>query len=392
MSKNPATPPAIVVGACSHGLAVIRALSRARIQVHVVEADTTLPGLHTRFGRKHAVPDVNGPDLVDALLELRRTLDFPENPVLFLTNDRMVRVAARHMDTLSRAMRISWAGAANTVFDLTEKTHIESWAKSAGLNYPDSTTLETPEQIAPNLALLDWPRILKPARPLSGFKVKYAASAADASAFLANRAKDFPIVLQRWIPGDDTSIYFCALYLENGRPIARFDGRKLRSFPMGHTTVAEPTTSDVVYEYAARFFRGTGITGPASLEVKIGPDGQPWIIEPTAGRTDFWLDLCIANGVNLPVVEYRHQVTGEHPRTARKRPAVWVNCDRDPLAFAWYLANLHKATRRLRRIRFTFFDIGDPVPFLRATVRFAAEVRSFLLRRIRTGIARLAGR
>lgn len=384
--------PAFVVGACAHSLALVRALARAAIDVHVVEANQSLPGLETRFGTKHIVPDINGPLLIPALLDLRVRHAPTSRPVLFLSNDRMIQSVAANVDQLSQAYAISWGECAQRIAELTCKTAVEARCDTAGLNYPRTEVIQRPSELAFSLGGVSWPCIIKPVRPLSGFKVKYVSSAREAEGFLASHVADFPVLLQQWIPGDDTSIYFTAFYLDHGKPIARFDGRKLRSFPMGHTTVAEPTHNDTAFDCAVRFFEGTGITGPVSLEVKVDPNGQPWVIEPTVGRTDFWVDLCIANGVNLPLIEYEHQTAGRGITPSQLDRTVWINAERDPFALPWYVANVLKTSHLFRTMRFTYLDLKDSLPFFAAVKVFARYVRSALRKRLHSGLARTVQR
>lgn len=375
-------PSAVVVGVCAHGLAIVRSLARHGVDVHIVEANAALPGLRSRYGMKHLVEDINGPGLVGALLHLRDIFKSSCNPVLFLTNDRMIRVVAERAGEVAAAYRLSWEASAKQVADLNSKDLIERRCKEVGLNYPRTVVLERPADVLALGATIRWPQIIKPSRPLSSFKVKVADSWADAAAFLRSRGADFPVLLQEWIPGDDTRIYFSALYLDRGSPLVRFDGRKLRSFPMGHTTVAEPYKNDAVFECARRFFRGSDVSGPASLEMKEDDNGRLWVIEPTVGRTDFWLDLCIANGVNLPVVEYDHQVGEAVSPTHVSNDFVWINAERDLIALPWYVFHLSSASRFIRRLRFTYFDAHDPQPFFLAMTRRAGDVGRAVGRRI----------
>ena len=385
-----AEPSAVVVGACAHSLAVIRSLARAGINVHVVEADASLPGFRTRYGTKHLVDDINGPALIDALIALRTRLPDTRKPVLFLSNDRMVRTVAASAARLAECYALSWADSAATVSSFTDKLSIEQRCRDVGLDYPATLVIDSANDLSHLAAAIEWPRIIKPARPLSGFKVMVAGSGAEAVAMLAPHAADFPVLLQRWVPGDDTSIHFTAFYLDRGVPIARFDGRKLRSYPMGHTTVAEPPHNDLVFRCASRFFAGTGVSGPASLEVKMDPSGRPWVIEPTVGRTDFWVDLCIANGIDLPMIEYRHQTGARAVPCQQADRAVWLNAERDRIALPWYLRNLHRASRPLRRLRFTFLAADDRVPFWVAMRGLLKEAPSLLRRALPFRAARRA--
>jgi predicted ATP-grasp superfamily ATP-dependent carboligase len=191
------------------------------------------------------------------------------------------------------------------------------------------------------------------------------------------------------VPGGDERISFCALYLDRGRILARFDGRKLRSWPMGHTTVAEPHIDDEVFEQTRRFYAPLALSGPVSLELKRDDEGRLWVIEPTVGRTDFWLGLCLTNGVNLPYVEYRHQAGLDVPEQLQTARRTWLNTDRDPAALPWYLARCLAGAARLRRIAFPYLESDDLQPFRRAMglalADYSAAVRRKLARATRAG-------
>ena len=149
---------------------------------------------------------------------------------------------------------------------------------------------------------------------------------------------------------------------------------------MGHTTVAEPCEAQDVYETTSRFFSATSISGPASLELKRDQDGALWVIEPTVGRTDFWVQVCISNGVNLPWIEYCDQVGLPIPGTAARKQYLWVNTERDPKALLFAAAGMARGSIARRRLVLPYFRAGDFRPVTKAT---AAKIRRNLLSRLR---------
>ena len=118
--------------------------------------------------------------------------------------------------------------------------------------------------------------------------------------------------MQEWIEGGASDLFFCAAYLQDGECITTFTGKKLESYPpaLGQTTVAVSVDDEEVAAATRAFFKGTGLYGPASLELKRAPDGRLWVIEPTVGRSDFWLGLCTRAGLNLPLMEFQHALHG----------------------------------------------------------------------------------
>jgi predicted ATP-grasp superfamily ATP-dependent carboligase len=107
--SNATTPPAVVVGLCAHGLAVARALDACGVRVHALEQDPSLPGVRSRSAQVSLVRDINGDGLIPALIDRARQLGGSTRPVLFLTNDNMVRTIADAWPELAAHYRLSWA-------------------------------------------------------------------------------------------------------------------------------------------------------------------------------------------------------------------------------------------------------------------------------------------
>ncbi|MBL8421368.1 MAG: hypothetical protein JNK92_12110 [Dechloromonas sp.] len=332
------SPPAIVIGTCAHGLALIHALSNAGVSVISLDTNPTLPGTRTRFSSVELIPDINGPALLDALLDLHARIEAPDKPVLFLNNDRMVRTLGVHWHRLADKFHLSWSACSNTLLPLLEKDSLELRCQQTGLRYPETCLIHNDSDARTAVTIIGFPMIIKPVRPLSGFKTFLPTNADELLRWTEIHQPDLPFVAQRFIPGDDRAIYFSALYLDAGKVLARFDGHKLRSRPLGHTTIAESFRNEEVYRQTLDFFAGLNLSGPVSLEVKKAPDDSYWVMEPTVGRTDFWVGLCIANGINLPYVEYLHQTGQSIPNLAQQDQAVWFNEERDPFGRFWFAA------------------------------------------------------
>ena len=370
-----ASPLAVVVGACAHSLAVIRGLARNGVRVAALESNRNRPGGRSRYAEMHYAADTNGDGLIDALIELHRKLAPASPPVLMLTNDRMVKTVANHWPRLAALYRLSWATHTEATAALLLKSNIEAASRAAGLNYPASHTLNRVEDTRDVAAGLKFPLIVKPVAPLSGFKVLRANNQAELEQIVQRFAADLPFVVQEWIDGSDSDLFFAALYLRDGKVLARYEGQKLLSSPpaMGHTVAAQSTHNDEIHAIACRFFAPFNMSGPMSLELKRGPDGRYWIIEPTVGRTDFWIDCCIANGVNLSLLEYLDQTSQPCPPMPQTDRSVWFNTERNPKVWFWYL--LHYAPRAwVRRPRFTYLCADDPQPFF-ADMREELRIR-----------------
>ena len=355
---------AVVLGLCPHGLATARALADAGIEVHALEPNSDLPGFHTRRAKVHKVASIHPPGLIDALVSFAEERGGDDKIALFPINDTMVADIARNWSRLSDRYALSWSASLDDVSRLLLKENLEPHTVSRGLNYPRSRLLESAVVSDAFVADLRFPLLAKPSKPLGSFKTRKVADLAALKAIVRDFEGDLPLLVQEWIEGGDTDLYFCALFLVDGEDIGHFVGRKLRSQPpaQGQTTSAAPFESEAIYEVTKTFFSGTAISGPVSLEVKRDPDGMYWIIEPTVGRTDFWLDLCVQNGFDLPLMNY--DFVTDKPvagASAGGRAVNWFDTDRDSWSFLSLISSRQVSPFDGRR--FTFFDRHDLAPW-----------------------------
>jgi predicted ATP-grasp superfamily ATP-dependent carboligase len=383
-SDKRAAPAAVVVGLCGHGLAVTKALGKSGIETYALESNQRRPGVHTRHARVLPCADINGKGLLDALRSIRRRFD--EAPVLFLTNDRMVRNVAEGWESLRSEYLLSWHACRQPIVALLDKSNLEARCKAVGLSYPASRLVANEADVAAVGAELEFPIVVKPVRPLGRFKVLRLQSVEELRRIVERHDSDLPFLVQRCIEGGDEALSFCALYLAGGKEVARFDGRKIRSFPpaLGGTVAAESNPDPEVHAATRTFFDGLSLSGPVSLEVKRDAAGRLWVIEPTVGRTDFWVALCIANGVNLPAIEYREVVGSSSETRTQDDRYRWFDTERDPLCYARYMLSSKRG--KWRSAVFPYLDWTDPRPLLAAVGVSIGSLASRAMRRLRDGV------
>ncbi|WP_156427579.1 hypothetical protein [Thiohalocapsa sp. ML1] len=264
---------------------------------------------------------------------------------------------------------------------LLDKSKIEERCNGVGLNYPRTRLLDDLSELHDTVRSLSFPVIVKPVRPLSSFKTIVVRSLRALERERGRIEECVPVLIQEFIEGGDDRIHFGALYLDEGKVLARFEGRKLYSRPMGHTTIAVPAPDDEVNALTVCFFDGLDLSGPVSLEVKMGCDGRYWVIEPTVGRTDFWTGLCSANGVNFPLIEYAATLGLPLPLCQQKGARTWLNGERHSMALAWLV--LHRPRAVLSGFVGVYFDFGDMTPFLASTFGGAKSMLVRARQRIR---------
>jgi D-aspartate ligase len=378
-------PTAVVVGLCAHGLAVARALARAGVEVVALETNRNLPGSATRMARVESAGTMTGDGLISALVAIADRLQTTPKPVLFLTNDRMVATVGARWDDLESSYAMSWSGCRDALLRLIDKRNLEDHCSRSGLAYPGTVVFDGSnlEEVAATLG--SYPVLAKPSQPLGTFKAVSLADEAALARLADLHRSSLPFLVQQLIPGGDDRLKVAAFMMREGKVLAAFEGRKLRSQPpcRGQTSVMQPWPDERVSTAGERFFAGLEISGPVSVEFKEAPDGELFVIEPTVGRTDYFVDACVANGCDLPSVEYA-AVTGCQPQ-ARRTPAfprIWCDTERDGASFLRTAASAGKLGVGWLPI-FPYISARDPSPFAKACLNYAQRLPGRIASRLR---------
>ena len=332
--------PAVVVGAGVNGLGVARSLARARVRVWLLDADAHRAEMHTRAATPLQVRALHGQALVEDLAQLAAARFSGTRPVLLLTQEESVKTISRHRDRLSALYRFSLPPA-EVVDTLLHKEGFQRRAEQLGGPIPSMVHVRTLADLA-MLEKMAYPVVIKPgernAEYARWFKKAYRVDDAAAGAELLRRILPVmaDVVVQEWIDGPDSNIYFCLQYIDNfGRIAGSFTGRKIRSWPpqVGGTAscIAAPEAHAELSALTSDFFQATGVIGMAGMEYKRDArSGDFRMVEPTIGRTDYQEEVATLSGVNLPYAAWCAEQGLPFPAPARdKRPIVWRVRDED---------------------------------------------------------------
>lgn len=368
--------PAVVAGLGLNGLGVVRSLASKGVPVTAVDSQTGNPAMHTRYGRKVRVRAMHGDAFVEDLLALARS--FSERPVLFLTEEATVRTVSARRSALESCYRITLPPAA-ILDSLMHKQSFQRLAERHDFRVPrslhvlDDDTLEQARE-------LRYPVVLKPGKKDAGygrsFRKAYRLESFDE---LCRQSRQImpvlpDLVVQEWIDGADSDVYFCLQYIRaDGQPAASFSGRKIRSWPpaVGGTAscTAAPEAASAIEAETTRFFRATGFVGMGSMEFKHdAASGAFYLIEPTVGRTDYQEEVATLNGVNIPFAAYCAELGLAVPAFRPKsRPRVW----REAATDLWSAELQHQRCGRGplesgRRID-AWWRWNDPMPWIAKT-------------------------
>jgi predicted ATP-grasp superfamily ATP-dependent carboligase len=299
-----------------NGLAAIRSLGRAGIQVLAVDHRPSALGFRSRYARAVPSPDpaVEPEAFIDVLAR-------QEPGVVFPTHDPPLNAVARYADRLP-GFRFPFPG-----WDVLERIQdkrgqLEAAAR-AGVDTPQTRYPGSATEARAAADELGYPLLVKPADPV-GFKRLFGRQAfrADTAAEVDRAygdAEQFRPMVQELIPGGDDELYSLGSYLrEDGEPLGLFSGRKLKQVPplVGTCRVGESVWVQEVVDAGLRLLKALGFHGISQVEFKRDPrDGRFKLMEVNP-RLWQWHALATASGVDFPVIAYR-DLAGERVEPVR---------------------------------------------------------------------------
>jgi len=362
-------PPAVIVGAAGAcGLGVLRSLRAAGIPVVLLDTNAAAPAMHSRQAYKVIVRALNGPALIEDLIALRRC--FEEAPVLFLTSDETALTVSQYRAELAERYRIRLPRHDRLVA-LMHKESFQQIAEKHGFPVPRSVTIGSGDDLG-TLSALRFPCIIKPTiKTAQYFEGKFergyrVASTAEAREVCSRVLAAVPgVVVQEWIEGPDSDIYFCLQYRAAGGTVASFSGRKLSIWPPGvgvtASCTAAPEVHATLHQLTEAFFAQMSFEGMGSMEFKRDArSGDFLMIEPTVGRLDWQEEVATLNGVNIPHAAYRHETGMDAERASMAAaPAVW----RDSWMH-WKSGAARTYAGRSARVYGAYWRLNDPAPAL----------------------------
>jgi predicted ATP-grasp superfamily ATP-dependent carboligase len=363
--------PAVVVRGEVNGLGVVRSLAQDGVPAIVVDTTLRHAAMWSRWSKRNLVGQLSGRPFVDDLLTLQKHLGV--RPVLILTDEMSVHTISDYRAELAPYYRFRLPSPA-MVATLCNKALFQDFAQTHDLPVPRAIVLERESAIAriPELGL---PVIVKPAdkRPVhlgQVERINWLDRAEDAAAACRRMLNcGGTLVVQEWIEGPDSSIYFALFHCgAEGASRKIFFGRKLAAHPagLGSTAVCVPApeATESLQPLTERFLEISQYQGLGSLEFKWDARARRFvIIEPTVGRTDWQEEIATLNGVNLALIAYCSELGLPTPAPRPVAPAAWRES----------FLHLGCTARLSMRTYDGYWRVEDPLPALAFCIDLACR-------------------
>lgn len=365
-------PIALVLGFNIHGLAVARALAMSGIEVHALSPYPNMPANKTRHAYVHIRGGADTGDVSKFLHEFAKSHLRERTAIIFPTNDKIVESIGANWAELPSNYRLSWSNASGQVLELLSKDNLPNYCKRAGIPYPKSATAFSIDECLSKIGKISKTLIVKPAKPLSSFKAEIVHSKDALASLYRKHPNDTPFVVQEYIEGDGDSLYFCSMYLTDGKEVASFTGKKLRAVPLntGQGTVMTTEANEAVLELSRKFVANLHLSGPVSIEYRRDAQGRYWMIEPNVGRTEYCIDLAVQAGLNFPLLEYQDVTDNQDLDlpTNISRETTWYDTEKDPLCFLRHCLETRSIRPMGKQCVFPYAGHNDAATFAAALI------------------------
>ncbi len=342
MNLQSKPPPIVIVGAHTMGLAIIRAFELLDIERVFISYDRDDMGRASRYASKvfdSPHPETQMEQFVDFLIKLA-----PKYPgaVLFPASDPALKALSRNKEILSNHYIVAcpeWP-----IVELTiDKKRTYEVAEKVGIPCPKTLLPQSEEEVQEYSRHVEYPCLVKPTQSHLYFskfhhKMVLAQSRNELiSAYQKASEAGLEVVLQEFIPGEDSMGVNYNSYANNGEVVVEFIAKKVRSAPpaIGSPCVVMSAEMPVVCEVGRKLINALGFYGYSCTEFKLDKRDGLYKLMEINGRHNLSGLLATRCGLNFPFLHYRHLVFGEIPTQSRyEMGKYWIDLSRD---FAYYL-------------------------------------------------------
>jgi D-aspartate ligase len=289
-------PPVFLFEMIDHGYAIGKSLHEHGIKTVGFFPSGKSFEYFSRIPIKKYVTPKNNQQRFDLLISAAK--EFTSKPVLIINNESFYPFIYEYLNELKHYFSFELPN--KTILNLLlEKDLFNEFALNNHIRIPISIEISNQNQLAEHqFSHLQYPLVIKPKyrspewTSRYQFRKAFVTQTPEESLKICNELFDVVdrLVVQEWIPGPDSNVYYCLTYLtEEGQFLETFCGQKIHQHPLlfGNTSSAIPIENETIKNETLRILKLSGTTGFCSVEFKKHErTGEYYVIEPTVGRID----------------------------------------------------------------------------------------------------------
>lgn len=389
LARPPCRAPVVILscaGAPDGDLNAVRSLGGQGLHVIVLSEYDRPPARHSRHCREfiHVPGYTEQPSrLTRALASLHERLGCA--PVVLPTADPDVLALDQARTALGSRVH-AVLPSAELVRQLTAKDLFDPFSVAHGMPVPHSCVPRSLEDVRAFAQTHPAPYIVKPdcagawRHPLINEQTARTRAFVlhDEPALMRVCGQLEPVglrlILQEYIPGDDTDHYTVDIFVGHDNQVFTCAGVKLRHFPphVGAGCYCESRHMPALEAQAASIMRRIGFHGVANLDFKRHAGTGEFKLFEINPRLSHWHILAARSGVNLPLLAYLDAIGLPSTPPARRTGLRYVNGRHDLSAVRQYVREGQWSWPRYARSLLSPRNVyqrlwlTDPMPFLRA--------------------------
>ena len=380
--------PAIVLGCHKIGLGIIRALGERGIPVigaYYNDLDMGYVSKYVKEKFKITDPNINENVFLE---ELNKISNKYKGAVLFASDDTTLLSVSKNKKVLTNLFFIE-APEWETTNKFIDKQYTYSLAHKIGVLAPKTFLPNNLEEANQMVKQLEFPCLLKPTVGhlfYNTFKKKMLfIDSPDQLVEAYKMIGDFNIqmMLQEFIPGDDTHGVNYNSFFVNGSPIVEFTSEKVRLSPprTGFPRVIISKYIDKIIEPGRKMLSALNYEGFSCMEFKKDSRFGHYVLMEINGRQNLSTPLAVKCGLNFPYITYRKLIDGSIPKIIGefKKGIYWIDTGKDIL----------ESVRSLKKEHFNPIDYLRP--YLNPNVQTIPDLKDLkpLLKRFTDGVMQI---
>jgi predicted ATP-grasp superfamily ATP-dependent carboligase len=373
--------PAVVLSTHNTGLGIIRALGEHGVPIIAVYYQKNDMGYLSKYVKQKILaphPEESEKQFVDLLIDCAKCYG---NGILFPADDATLVAVSKNKSLLANYYIVAcaeWTIAQRFI----DKKYTYTLAESIGVPAPKTVVPQNESEVKEYAESAAYPCLVKPCQSHRYFEVfrrkmlKVKNADELVSAYRQASQAGMEVLLQEYIPGEDSAGVNYNSYCWDNKPLVEFTAQKVRLSPpeFGVPGVLVSKHIPELLTPGRKILQALGYNGYSCTEFKKDARDGVYKFMEINGRHNRSLLLSVKCGINFPLIEYNHRVLEEIPSTINYRKGIyWIDLTKDIVASFQYRKRSRFSLIRyikpyLKLHTFAVLGIKDPMPFIKRCI------------------------
>lgn len=364
-------------------LNIIRSLGSKGIPVYLTHKDPLSIARYSKHCKKfYKSPSFfNSREFVDFLISLAKNEGL-EGAILIPTNDHTVSILSQNKVELEKYFKVPLPGwkIINRAFDKRLTFDI---AMKNGIPVPKPIYPKNLEDLRNKINELTFPVVIKPAFGkdyyfAAGTKMHMANNVEETELYYNKIATVLGVenvIIQEYIPGEMDRLYNYATVMKKGEAYGIFTGKKIRQHPrdFGVGTAAQVVNDQELRRLGTLLLKSCEYEGIGYIEFKKDPRDEKYKLIEINARLWNFMDLAMANGVDLPYILYKYALDQDLPKGFTEGDMKWLHWWTDfGVTFKEVLKGNENFKDYFKSLKgekkYAVLSLNDPLPFIMETL------------------------